>query len=180
MATGTKLLRGNVTVLAAYPEYAVDPFAPTAAELNDQFVFATNEDAMVFNISCAITDEGYTANVTDSETDDTRTICDVGQVQNPTFTTYEVSFDALRDASVTDPGVFNLFFDLFKGVDRPYVMIVRIGKGNTETFAINDDIKIFGVTTDNPIDIVDDNSLLQFGARFKNTGEIGIGYRVAV
>lgn len=178
MAVGTKLLRGNVTVLAAYPEYAVNPLAPTAAELNDQFVFTTNEDAMVFNISCAITDEGYTANVTDSDTDDTRTICDVGQVQNPTFQTYEVSFDALRDASVTDPGVFNLFFDLFKGIDRPYYIVVRLGKDNTETFAINDDIKVFGVTTDNPIDVVDDNALLQFGARFKNTGELGVNTRV--
>lgn len=180
MAVGTKLLRANVTVLAAYPEGFADPSAPTAAELNDQFVYGTNEDAMVFNISCAITDGGFTANVTDSETDDTRTICDVGQVQNPTFQTYEVSFDALRDKSVTANGVFNLFFDLFKGLDRPYIIWTRIGKPNTALFDTDgsDVVTGFGVTTDNPIDLIDDGSLLQFGARFKNTGDLTVNYRV--
>lgn len=174
-----KLLRANITVLAAYPEAFVDPNAPTSAELNDQFVYSTNEDAMVFNITCAIVDDGYTANVTDSETDDTRTICDIGQVQNPTFGTYEISFDALRDASVTDNGVFNLFFDLFKGIDRPYRIITRIGKPPTATFAANDVIKTFGVNTDYPIDIVEDNALVKFGARFKNTGDFRTNYTLA-
>lgn len=180
MVAGVKLLRGNVTVLAAYPEAFADPENPTAAELNDQFAYGTNEDAMVFNVSCAITDDGYTAAVTDSETDDTRTICDIGQVNNPTFTTYDVSLDALRDKSVTDNGVFNLFFDLFKGVDRPFWIITRIGKTNTAPFATDgsDVIKMFGVNTDNPIDVVEDNALIRFGARFKNTGDVNINYRV--
>lgn len=180
MPVGTKLLRANVTVLAAYPEAFADFNAPTAAELNDQFVYGTNEDAMVFNISCAIVDDGFTADVTESETDDTRTLCDVGQVQNPTFQTYEVSLDALRDQSVTDNGVFNLFFDLFKGLDRPYVIVTRVGKANNALFLTDgsDVVTLFGNTTDNPIDIVDDGSLLQFGARFKNTGDLNVNYRV--
>lgn len=84
MADNVKLLRGTTTVLACYPEAFANPAAPTSAELNDQFVYSTNEDAMVFNISCSLTDDGYTYNLSDSETDDTRTICEVGQVQNPT------------------------------------------------------------------------------------------------
>lgn len=173
-----KLLRGNTTVIAAYPEAFANPRTPTVAELNNQFVYGTNIDAMAFNISCAIVDDAFTANVTDSDTDDTRTLCDVGQVQNPTFQTYEVSLDALRDKSVTDAGVFNLFFNLFKGLDRPYYIVTRIGKANTAPFAIGDDVKIFGVTTDNPIDIVDDNAMIQFGARFKNTGFVVVNYRL--
>lgn len=74
MTQNEKMLRGNVTILAAYPEAFADPTQPTAAELNDQFVPATNEDAMVFNISCALLDDATTLNLTDSETDDTRTI----------------------------------------------------------------------------------------------------------
>lgn len=174
-----KLLRANITVLAAYPEAFANPATPTIAELNDQFVFSTNEDAMVFNISCAIVDDGFTANVTDSETDDTRTICDIGQVQNPTFATYEVSLDALRDEVVTANGVFNLFFDLFKGIDRPYWIITRIGKAPNAAFAVGDVIKQFGVNTDYPVDIVEDNALVKFGARFKNTGELSINYTLA-
>lgn len=176
--SGEKLLRGNTTVLVAYPEAFANPLAPTSTELNNLFVFTSNEAGMVFNVSCAITDSSYTANVTDSETDDTRTICDIGQVQNPTFQTYEVSFDGLRDSSVTDAGVFNLFFDLFTGVDRPFYVYTRYGQLNTIAAAVGDDWTIMGVTTDNPIDVVDDNSLLQFGARFKNTGDVLANYRL--
>lgn len=178
MTTNVKLLRGNVTVLACYPEAFGNVEKPLAEEFNNQFVFGTNESAMVFNISCAITDDGYTFNLTDSETDDTRTICQIGQVQNPTFQNYEVSFDGLRDESVTDTGVFNMFFDLFKGVDRPYFIVVRVGKSNTDPFVIGDDIRMLGVTTDNPIDLVEDNSMIQFGARFKNTGDVLWNYRL--
>jgi hypothetical protein len=180
MATNVRMLRGNVTVLAAYPEAFASAAAPTAAELNDQFVYSTGEDNMVFNISCAIPDDGLTAHITDSDTDDTRTLCDLGQVKNPTFTTYEVSLDALRDSSVTDNGIFNLFFDLFKSPDRPFWIIVRIGKSNTAPFLTDgsDVITLFGVNTDNPNDIVEDGGLIKFGARFKNNGATYINYRV--
>ena len=180
MADNVKLLRGNVTVLAAYPEAFADPSSPTKAELNAQYHPTNNPGAMVFNISCAIVDDGFTANVTDSETDDTRTVCDVGQVNNPTFTTYEVSLDALRDEDVTANGVFNRFFNLFKAPDRPYWIIVRIGKSNTTLFSDDgsDVVTLYGVTTDNPIDIVEDNALLKFGARFQNTGDVYINVRV--
>ena len=179
MAANVKMLRGNLTVLAVYPEAFANPATPTSAELNDQFVYGTNEDAMVFNISCALTDDGYTFNLTDSETDDTRTICQIGQVENPTFQTYEVSLDGLRDRSVTDKGVFNLFFDLFKGVDRPFWIVVRVGGTSTDAFAAGQDIRMLGVTTDNPIDVVEDNAQVSFGARFKNTGEVLWNYRLA-
>ena len=59
MANDVKLLRGNVTVLAAFPEAFANPRTPTITELNDQFVYSTNEDAMVFNISCAIVDDAF-------------------------------------------------------------------------------------------------------------------------
>ena len=175
-----KLLRSNVTVLWAYPEAFANPATPTAAELNNQFVYGTNEGAMVFNISCAILDDGFAASITDSETDDSRTICDIGQVQNPTFTQYEVSLDAFRDKTVTDNGVFNQFFDLFNGVDNPGWIITRIGKPNNAPFLTNgsDDIKMFGLTTDYPNDLVEDNSMVRIGARFKNTGEVQTNYRV--
>lgn len=175
----TKLLRSNITVLLAYPEAFADPANPTAAELNDQFAYGTNEDAMVFNISCAITDEGYTFNLNESDTDDTRTICDVGQVQNPTFQNYEVSFDALRDEDVDAEGVFNLLWNLTKGLDRPFWAITRIGKPQTAPFAVNDDIRMLGLVTDNGIDLVEDNTLIQWGARFKPDGQVVWNYRLA-
>src|SRR5690625_6940169 len=84
----TKMLRGYVTIWAAYPEAFANPAEPTAAEIN-------NED-LVFNISCAIEDS-YTLNMVGSDTDDSISICDIGDVQTPTFQNYEASLDGFRD-----------------------------------------------------------------------------------
>ena len=178
MSTNVKMLRGNLKVVIAYPEAFANPATPTSTELNNLFVYGTKEDAMVFDISCAIVDDGYTFNLTESEVDDTRTICQIGQVQNPTFQTYEVSLDCLRDKSVTDNGVFNLAWDQLKGVDRPYWVISRTGVAQADNFAAGQDIKMLGVTTDNPVDLAEDNALVKFGARFKNTGELNWNHRL--
>src|SRR5688572_18499781 len=98
-----KILRANITILAAYPEAFANPAAPTAAELNAQFVYTTAEGNMVHNISCAVLDD-YTLNMTDSETDDELSICDIGNVSTPTFYNYEVSLDFFRDKVVTANG----------------------------------------------------------------------------
>lgn len=173
-----KLLRGNVKIVAAYPENFADPTAPTAAELNDLFVYGTNEDAKVFDISCAILDD-YTLNMTDSDTDDSLSICDIGNVSTPTFANYEASLDFFRDRSVTDNGVFNLAFDLFKGPDRPFYLIKRIGPAQSAAFAVGQTISMYGVNTDFPVDLVEDNTMLQFGGRFKPSGDLNINYTIA-
>lgn len=174
-----KLLRANVQILAAYPEAVADWEAPTAAELNNQFAWGTNEGAMVFNISCAISDD-YTAGQEASETDDTLTICDIGNNSTLTFKNYSVSLDGMRDRDYTAEGVFNLFFNLFKGQDRPFYIIVRVGKMNDAPYLTDgsDIISIYGIDTDNPTDGVEDNSLMYLGARFKTTGEINTFYGV--
>jgi len=179
MAGNEKLLRGNVTILLAYPEAFADPAHPTAAELNDQFVYTSNEGGMVFNVSCATLDD-YTMNMTDPDTDNTLTVCDIGQVENPTFDNYEVSLDFLRDSSVTANGVFNLARDLTLTADRPFWAIKRIGKASTDAFLTDgsDVISMYGVTTDLPSNLVEDNTLLKHGARFKNTGSLNINYAV--
>lgn len=173
-----KLLRANVGIWAAYPEAFADPENPTVAELNDQFVFGTNEDAMVFNISCAILDD-YTLNMADSDTDDSMSICDIGNVSTPTFANYEASLDFFRDRSLSDNGVFNLARRLFMGPDRPFWLIKRIGYSQSEAFAEGQTISMYGVNTDFPVDLVEDNTMLQFGARFKPNGNININYEVA-
>lgn len=174
----TKLLRGNVKIVAAYPEAFANPATPTAAELNDLFVYTTNEDGMVFDISCAILDD-YTLNMTDSDTDDSLSICDIGNVETPTFSNYEASLDFFRDSSVTANGVYNLAWDLFKGVDRPFWLIKRIGPAQTAAFAIGQTISMYGVNTDLPVDLVEDNSMLQGGARFKPNGNLLTNYTIA-
>lgn len=180
MASNEKLLRGNVTILLAYPEYAADPLAPTAAELNAMFAFSptASQANMVFNVSCATKDD-YTLNQTDSDTDDTKTVCDVGEVTNPTFQNYEGSLDFLRDIDVTAAGVFNMAAELTRTADRELYAIKRIGKPNTAAFAVGDLVSIYGFTTDFPQDLVDSGELLGHGARFKTNGKMAMRYEVA-
>lgn len=173
-----KLLRARVLVLLAYPEAFANPLKPTAAELNEMFVYTSNEDAMVFDVSCAIEDSSLTANFTDSDTDDERTICDEGAVQTPVAKNYEFSFDLFRDKSVDALGVFNLAWRLTQTPDRPYYAYVRIGYDRDVDFADGQDVSIFGVTTDNQQDIVDSGANTKAGARFQYTGQSKENYRI--
>lgn len=165
-----KLLRANVAIFAAYPEAFANAAEPTVDELND-------ED-FVKNISCAIEDS-YTLNMTDSDADDSISICDVGDVQTPTFYNYEASLDGFRDEDLTYDGVYNLFFDLFKNKDVPYFLIKRIGKPQDEPFVVGDIVSLYEVVTDNPVDLVGDGEMIRLGARFKATGNLNINYSVA-
>lgn len=173
-----KLLRGNVTVLLAYPEAFVDPLKPTSVELNEQFVYTSNEDAMVFNVSCAIEDSSFTANFTDSETDDERTLCDEGTVQTPVAKNYEFSYDVFRDKDVDAAGIFNLAFRLAMNPDRPFYGFVRVGHDQTAAFADGQDVSIFGLTTDNVQDIVDTGANTKAGIRYQYTGQSKENYRL--
>jgi hypothetical protein len=179
MADNQKVLRANVTILAAYPEAFADPANPTAAELNDVYDPVANPDGMVFDISCATLDD-YTLNLTDSDTDDELSVCDVGNSSSPTFYNYDIELDFFRDKSVTDNGVFNLAWRLFRGVDRPFWLIKRIGKAQGATFLTDgsDVISMYGATTDLPTDVVEDNANAKFGARFKTNGRVNINYSV--
>lgn len=173
-----KLLRARVLVLLAYPEAFADPLKPEPEELNDRFVYTSNEDAMVFDISCAIEDSSLTANFVDSDTDDERTICDEGVVQTPVAKNYEFSFDGFRDKSVDALGVFNLAWRLVQTPDRPFYAYVRVGHDRDVLFADGHDVSIFGVTTDNVQDIVDSGANTKFGARFQYTGQSKENYRL--
>lgn len=165
---GNKLLRANVRIDVAYPEAFLNLATPTVAELNGP---------MVFNISCAIEDT-YELNQTDSDTDDSISICDIGNVSTPTFRNYAGSLDLFRDKSLTDNGVFNLAFNKLKAIDVPVILIKRIGKLQSLPHAVGDIVSLYSFTTDNPVDLVEDTSMIRLGARFKPTGGILTNYTV--
>jgi hypothetical protein len=177
--SGEKLLRGNVAIFAAYPQYAADPYKPTVGELNNIFDWTVNQQGKVFNISCAIMDD-YTLNQAESDTDSDMTICDITEVNDPTFFNYEASLDGLRDKDIDFQGLYNLYFWLFNGFGRDYVLIKRIGPGNQDAFANGQVISLYGVTTDVPVDLIDDNAKIKFGARFQNTGQFRGNYKIGV
>ena len=173
-----KLLRARILVLLAYPEAFADPLKPTAEELNERFVYTSNEDGMVFDISCAIEDSSLTANFVDSDTDDERTICDEGAVQTPIAKNYEFNMDGFRDKNVDAAGIFNLLWRLTQTPGRPFYGVLRVGHDRSTPVSDGQDISIFGLTTDNQQDVVDTGANTKVGVRFQYTGQSKENYRV--
>lgn len=167
---GTKLLRGHFSVYAFFPEAASDWETVSAAELQ-----AAITNGLGYDISCAISDDSVSINPTDSDTDDSISICDIGNVSTPTFFNYEVTFDTFRNGPAAlgqTVAVYDIPPVLFATADRPFYIVKRIGPAQGTAFAAGQEISVFGVNTDFPADVLGDGENIMFGARFKPTGEI--------
>jgi hypothetical protein len=166
----TKMLRPNVGIYVAAADAFADWTAPTLTEITA----ATK----VFNISPAVTDD-YTLNMTDSATDTSLAVVDNASVSTPTYYNYEASLDGFRDENPSATSVYNKFRDLFATADVKYYLIKRIGKTHDAAFEAGDEISIYGVKTDFPVDIVGDGEMLRIGARFLTTGQVKVNVAVA-
>ncbi len=165
----TKMLRPNVGIYVAAADAFADWSAPTLTEITA----ATK----VFNISPAVTDD-YTLNMTDSATDTSLAVVDNASVSTPTYYNYEASLDGFRDENASATSVYNKFRDLFAAADVKYYLIKRVGKLHDAAFEAGDEISIYGVKTDFPVDIVGDGEMLRIGARFLTTGEVKVNVAV--
>jgi hypothetical protein len=166
----SKLLRPNVGIYVATATAFADWKAPTLSEITD----ATK----VFNISPAVTDD-YTLNMTDSDSDDSLAIIDNASVSTPTFYNYEASLDGFRDATASATSVYNKFRDLFDEPDVKYYLIKRIGYAHDAAFAAGQEVSVYGVKTDYPVDLLGDGEMLRIGARFLTSGEVAVNVTVA-
>ena len=117
--------------------------------------------------------------MTDSDSDDSLAIVDNASVSTPTFFNYEASLDGFRDSSASATSVYNKFRDLFDEPDVKYYLIKRIGKTHDAAFAAGDEVSVYGVKTDFPVDLVGDGEMLRIGARFLTTGEVAVNVEVA-
>lgn len=167
---GQKLLRGHFSVYAFFPEATDNWETISAASLE-----AAIANGLGYDISCAITDDSVSVNPTDSDTDDSISICDIGNVETPTFFNYEVTFDSFRNGPAslgqTVP-VYDIPPKLFPTADLPFYIVKRIGPAQGDAFAAGQEISVFGVNTDFPTDVLGDGENILFGARFKPTGEL--------
>jgi hypothetical protein len=167
---GTKLLRGHFSVYAFFPEAIADWSAPVGADLQ-----AAIGLGLGFDISCALTDDSVSIDSTDSDTDDSISICDIGNVSTPTFFNYEVSFDSFRNGPASagpQVAVYELPVQLFSAADRPYYIMKRIGPDQGSALAAGQTVSIFGVNTDYPTDVLGDGDNILFGSRFKANGQL--------
>lgn len=135
----TKMLNPNTTLIVVPESFVTNGAAPSAAVLNG---------VNAINISCAVT-RGYTLNPTDSDTDDTASICDTGNVQTRLFDNYEGDITMFRDGNIADnTSVYNLAYNYFKTVDQRYWVFRRLGKKSTVAIATGDIVEGFLFTND--------------------------------
>lgn len=135
----SKMLNPNTTLVVVPEANVVNPLSPTAAELNA---------GTSLNISCAVT-RGYTMNPTDSDTDDTASICDTGNVQTRLYDNYEGELTMFRDANIADnTSVYNIAFNYFRDPDKRFWIYRRVGKKSTVTFSDGDIVEGFLFTND--------------------------------
>lgn len=135
----TKMLNPNTTLIVVPASFITNPAAPSAAVLNG---------ANAINISCAVT-RGYTLNPTDSDTDDTASICDTGNVQTRLFDNYEGEITMFRDGNIADnTSVYNQAFQYFRSPDQSFYVFRRLGKKSTVAIATGDIVEGFFFTND--------------------------------
>ena len=166
----TRLYRANVTFCLAHPEAFADRTAPTAAELNG---------ALVKNITCALNEDGTTFTLGDSDTDDSLTFCDEGNLSTPTFYNPEVVMEAFRDADTAATGIYNEALGLLAFPDIEYIAILRVGEDSDTNFAAGDRVKMVGVKTDFGIDVIGNGENQRISQSFLNNDFVNWNYEVA-
>ena len=142
-----QLRRTSVSWYIAMPEAFADFRLPTTTEM------AVTD--LVFDITCAVAEDGTTFNLSDSDTDDTYSFCDESGVSRPTFYNPECTLALFRDADRAATGVFNKALQWFMFPDIPYYIIKRVGEqDNTPgtAVAVGDRLKIQNIKTDLPQD----------------------------
>ncbi len=169
MGTRVKMLAPKVTIwwlpLAAVAN-------PTVGPVN------TDMDADAVNISCAIV-TGYTLGAADSDTDDTRSICDSGNTTNYGTGNFEANLTGFREDNLADTtGVYYLFYNLFKKADAEGYLVQRIGKDNTAAYASTDIVSWFHVSSDNPQDVDDGNAPYQMTVPFVPQGDFAVNLAI--
>ena len=157
MATRSKLLEPTTTIW----------WVPLAGVANPAVITKTEINAGT-NISCAIL-TGYTLNGTGANTDNSRSICDVANVDNPTTDQYEGNLTFFRDAVPGDgASVYNLAFNLFKTVGAQGYLVRRIGALSSAVAATADDVEVFSFEADysRSVDGAENAPPIQFTIKF--------------
>lgn len=155
----TQLRRTSVSWYIALPEAFADRTAPTSAEFGG---------ALVYDITCAVDEDGTTFQLTDSDTDDRYSYCTESGLDKPTNYNPEVELAFYRDADRTATGAFADAFNLMRYPDIPIYVIKRVGdQDNTPGTAVAaaDKISMQYIKTDFGIDTigVDDPAMMTQG-----------------
>lgn len=152
--------------------------AATTADLLKPALYAEGTGKAV-NISCAVV-AGYTLGAAESDTDDTRSICDSGNVKTPTIANYEGELTFFREQLKSDgtPGDttdLDKAWALFKQGTNPVQegwLVKRLGLRREEAMKQGQEISAFLFIPDNPRDVTGDGTQpIQFTVSFMPQGQ---------
>lgn len=163
-----KMMSPNTTIwwvpLAGIANYT----APTVAELTAGI-----------NISAAIV-TGYTLAATDSDTDDSKTITDEGNVQTPTFGNYEANLSFFRDAIGDTPTIFTTAISLFTGGRVEGWLVSRHGFKSTTAPLAAQLVSVFRVVSDYHQTVEGDGGApIQLTVPFLPQGQMALNVAIA-
>jgi hypothetical protein len=181
MAYSTRLTRPNQSwALAKYAAFA-NPLAPTAAELNTA--------SMVSFFSCALTEDGTSLTLGDSDTDDTLTFCSIGNESTPTFRNPTAQWTVLKEANTGGSGstvdltsLYNKAWAWLAFPDVLYWVISRTGPNSSQdiAFATGQKIKMALFNTDYKVETPDQTTSARFSQTFLyGGGAIVWNYQIA-
>lgn len=181
MAYSTRLTRPNQSwALAKYAAFA-NPLAPTTAELNNA--------SFVSFFSCALTEDGTSMSLGDSDTDDTLTFCSIGNEQTPTYKNPTAQWSVLKEANTGGSGttvdltsLYNKAWAWLAFPDVPYWVISRTGPNNSQdaAFAVGHKIKMALFNTDYKVEAPDQTNSARFTQQFLyGGGAIVWNYQIA-
>lgn len=158
-----KMMSPNTTIWWVPSTVAWDVNAPSAALLT-----------AARNISCAIV-SGYTLNATDSDTDDSTSICDGSNVELPTFYNYEGNITFFRDADTTaTTSDYAKAFAFFKSGKAEGWLVRRVGYLSSVAAAAGQKVSSYKFISDNPQDVVEDGGPIEYTVPFLPQGSMGL------
>jgi hypothetical protein len=158
-----KMMSPNTTIWWVPDSVNWNPAAPSAALLTT-----------ARNISCAVV-SGYTLNATDSDTDDSTSICDGANVELPTYYNYEANITFFRDSNVADiTSDYSKAFNFFKAGRQPGWLVRRVGYLSSVAAAATQVVSSYKVISDYPQDVVEDGGPIEFTVPFLPQGNMDL------
>lgn len=165
-----KMMSPNTTIWWVPQSGLTTPDAPKASEVNAGV-----------NISAAI-ETGYKLGATESETNDSRSIVDEGNVKTPTIGNYEADLTLFRDAIGTGTNdapvpatIYTEAVDIFKSGRVTGWLVSRHGKKSTTPCAAGDVISSYLVTSDYMQTLDGDNNApIRAHIPFKKGGKMAL------
>jgi hypothetical protein len=132
------------------------------------------------NVSCAIVSDAFTLGLTDSNEDDEKTLCDPANSVDLTDFNIEADMTGFRDAlpNATD-SVFVLWKNLTFAPDVPYLAVHRVGYASDVTFAVGQEIDVYYVATDVPVNLHTDGAKQKIQQSFISKSVAKVTYTIA-